>query len=62
MEVIGQLKVPAALLPGEGVPSTHRIGDWMGPTAGMNDMEKRQLFTSAGLELRALGRSATRGQ
>jgi hypothetical protein len=31
---------PCHFTPGERVPCTHRIGGWMGPRAGLNDMEK----------------------
>jgi hypothetical protein len=36
MDVSGQLHVPAALPPG-----THWIGGWVGPTAGLDAVEKR---------------------
>jgi hypothetical protein len=44
----GQLHTPAA------VPS----GGWVGPSAGLDDLEKRKFLTLPGLELRLLGRPA----
>jgi hypothetical protein len=41
--------------------STHWLGGWMGPRAGLDDVEKRKLLLLPGLELRLLGRP-TRGQ
>jgi hypothetical protein len=58
MEVSGQLHAPAALPPGERAPGTPCIGGWVGPRAGLDDMEKRKIFPLPGLELRPLGRSA----
>jgi hypothetical protein len=43
------------LTPEERAPRTHLIGGWMGPTAGLDDMEKRKLLTLPGLDLRPLG-------
>jgi hypothetical protein len=40
---------PGALIP--GAPGTHWIGGWVGPTAGLDDMEKGQFLTLSGLEL-----------
>jgi hypothetical protein len=37
----GQLHAPVALSPGERAPSTHWIGGWLGPTADLEDIEKR---------------------
>jgi hypothetical protein len=42
----GQHHAPAALPPG-----THWIGGWVGPRAGLEDVEKRKLFTLPGLGL-----------
>jgi hypothetical protein len=39
MGVCGQLHAPAALPPGKR-PSTHCIGDWVGPRAGLDGCEK----------------------
>jgi hypothetical protein len=44
------------LYPGEKAPSTHWIGDWVGPKAGLDAAEKT--FLTPGLELRPLGRPA----
>jgi hypothetical protein len=35
MEVSGQLHAPAALQSGKRGPGTHRIGDWVGSSAGL---------------------------
>jgi hypothetical protein len=35
--------------------STHWIGGWVGPRAGLDDVEKRKFLTLPGLELRPLG-------
>jgi hypothetical protein len=42
MEVDGQIHAPSALFPGKEPPppSTHLIGDWMGPKAGLDAMDK----------------------
>jgi hypothetical protein len=56
MEVSGQLHAPAALPPGERAPGTHSIGGWVGPTTGLDDVEKRKFLLPLGLELRPLGR------
>jgi hypothetical protein len=42
--------------PGEWAPSTHWIGGWMDPRAGLDDVEKRKFQTLPGLELRPLSR------
>jgi hypothetical protein len=31
---------PGRFTPGERTPGTHWIGGWVGPRAGLNDMEK----------------------
>jgi hypothetical protein len=46
--------------PGERAPRTHWIGGWVDPRAGLDDVEKRKLFILPGLELRPLGRPASR--
>jgi hypothetical protein len=56
--VSGQLHVPAALPPGKEPRSTHWIGCWVDPRAGLKDVEKRKFLTLLGLELRPLGRPA----
>jgi hypothetical protein len=43
---------------GERTPTTHLIGDWVGPRAGLDDMEKSKFFTLPRLELRPLVRPA----
>jgi hypothetical protein len=35
-----------------------RIGGWVGPRTGLDDMEKRKFLTLTVLELRSLGRPA----
>jgi hypothetical protein len=47
---------PGRVTPGEGSPGTHRIGGWVGPRAGLDEVEKRKFFTLPGFELRTLGR------
>jgi len=42
MGVGGQLYAPAAFTPGERAPSTHWIGCWVGPQAGLNAVTKRR--------------------
>jgi hypothetical protein len=37
--------------PGERAPGTHWIGGWVGPRAGLDDVEKRKFLTLPGLEL-----------
>jgi hypothetical protein len=49
---------PCLLTPGEKFPSTHRIGGWVGPIAGLGSVEMRKFLTLPGLELRPLGRPA----
>jgi hypothetical protein len=44
--------------PGERSTSTHWILGWVGPKAGLDDMEKRKLLTLPGLKLRPLDRLA----
>jgi hypothetical protein len=58
LEVSGQLGAPAALVPETENPSTHGIGGWVGPRAGLHDMEKRKILIVQGLELRLLGHPA----
>jgi hypothetical protein len=36
--------------PGERAPSTHWIGGWVNPRAGLDDVEKRKFLTLSGLE------------
>jgi hypothetical protein len=46
------------LYPGGGSPRTHCIGGWVGPRAGLDDVEKRKFSTLPELELRPLGHPA----
>jgi hypothetical protein len=41
----------SASRPGRFTPGTHWIEGWMGPRAGLDDVEKRKSFTLTGLEL-----------
>jgi hypothetical protein len=41
---------------GRLTPSTHWIGGWVDPRAGLDDLEKRKFLTQPGLELRPLSR------
>jgi hypothetical protein len=61
LEVSSQLHVPICLAPGKEPPGTHCIGGWVGPTAGLDVVEKRKSLPLQGLELQPLGRPA-RGQ
>jgi hypothetical protein len=45
MEVSGQLQAPAALISG-----THWIGEWVGPIAGMDAVEKKRILPLPGIE------------
>jgi hypothetical protein len=49
---------PCRFTPEERAPGTHWIGGWVGPRAGLDDVEKRKFLTLPGLELRLLGRPA----
>jgi hypothetical protein len=49
---------PCHFTPGERTPSTLSIGGWVGPRAGLDDVEKGKFLTLQGLELRPLGRPA----
>jgi hypothetical protein len=53
MEVSGHLHAPAGLFPG-----IHWIGGWVGPSASLDDMEKRKFLALPVLELIPLGRAA----
>jgi hypothetical protein len=46
---------PDCFIPEEKTPSTHWIGGWVGPRAGLNDAERRKILPLPGLELRPLG-------
>jgi hypothetical protein len=56
--VSGQLHAPGRFTLGEIARGTHWIGGWVDPRAGLDDFEKRKLFTLPGLELQPLGRPA----
>jgi hypothetical protein len=45
----------SASLPGSFATGTHWIGGWVGPRAGLDDVEKRKFLTLQGLELRPFG-------
>jgi hypothetical protein len=51
---------PCRFTPEEKSPGTQWIGVWMGPRAGLDDVEKRKFLTLPGPELRPLGRPARR--
>jgi hypothetical protein len=38
---------PGRFNPGEGPPRIHWIGGWMGPGAGLDDVDKRKIFAPA---------------
>jgi hypothetical protein len=46
---------PGRLTLGERAPGTHWIGGWVGPGAGLDNVEKRKFLILPGLELRTLG-------
>jgi hypothetical protein len=52
------LSHPGRLIPGEKALRTHRTGGWLGPRAGLEDMEKEKYFTPLRLELRFFSRPA----
>jgi hypothetical protein len=54
----GQFHAPAHLPPRERGPGTHWIGGWEGPRTGLDDVERRKIFTVPGLEHHLLGRPA----
>jgi hypothetical protein len=39
---------PRCFTPRERAPSTHWIGQWVGPRAGLDEMEKRKIPIHAG--------------
>jgi hypothetical protein len=49
---------PLPLYSGERAPPTNWIGGWVGPRAGLDDVEKTKFLTLPELELRPLGRPA----
>jgi hypothetical protein len=48
--------LPGLFIHGERAAGTHWIGGWVGPRAGLDDVEKRQFLTLPRLNLRPLGR------
>jgi hypothetical protein len=42
---------PGRFTPAEGASSTHWIGGWVDPRAGLDDLEKRKFLTLQGLKL-----------
>jgi hypothetical protein len=46
---------PGRYTPEERASGTHWIGGWVGPRAGVDDVEKRKFLTLLGLEFRPLG-------
>jgi hypothetical protein len=44
--------------PGRFTPGTHRIGGWVDPRAGLDDLEKKKFLPLPGLELRPFCRPA----
>jgi hypothetical protein len=50
---------PCRFTPGEKAADTHYIGGWVGPRAGLDDVEKRKFLALPGLELRPLGHPAS---
>jgi hypothetical protein len=49
---------PRPLYPRGRSPGTHWIGGWLYPRGGLEEVEKRKLWTLSRLELRPLGRPA----
>jgi hypothetical protein len=49
---------PRPLYPRGKSHSTHWIGGWVGPRAGLDDVEKRKFLTLSGRQLRSVGGSA----
>jgi hypothetical protein len=46
--------------PEERILGTHWIGDWVGPRASLDDVEKGKFLTLPGLEIRPLSRPVLR--
>jgi hypothetical protein len=49
---------PLHFTPGERAPGTNWIGGRVDPSAGLDDVDKRQFLAQPGLEIRPLGRAA----
>jgi hypothetical protein len=45
MEVSGQISRPDSFTPGIKAPGTHSIGGWVGPSAGLNAVAKKNIPT-----------------
>jgi hypothetical protein len=50
---------PVRFTSGERASGTHWIEGWVGPRAGLDDVEKEKYLIFSGLELRPLGRPAS---
>jgi hypothetical protein len=59
MQMNGQLYTPAALPLGKEPAGIHWIGGWVGPTAGLDTVEKREILPLPGIELRFSARRYT---
>jgi hypothetical protein len=46
---------PGYFIPGERTLGVHWIGGWVGHRAGLDDVERRKIFSLPGLELPTLG-------
>jgi hypothetical protein len=51
---------PGRFTTGERVPGTHWIGGWVGPAAGMDEVEERKFLILPGSELRPICRPVRR--
>jgi hypothetical protein len=49
---VGPTSRPGHFTSGEGAPSTHWIGGWVDPRAGLVDVEKRKFLTLLRMKLR----------
>jgi hypothetical protein len=49
---------PCRFAPEERTPGTYWVGGWVGPRAGLDDLEKRKFLTQPGFELQPLSRPA----
>jgi hypothetical protein len=49
---------PGRFTPGDIAPSTHWVGGWVEPRAGLEAVKKRKFLILSGFELRLLGRPA----
>jgi hypothetical protein len=47
---------PGHFNPRGNISGTQWIGSWVGPRAGLDDVDEREILTLPGLELRPLGR------